>query len=171
MYIPVHLLPNQRCEAVFSPCGKYRFWLARDWGSFALFGVFLCHNPSAADALWIDRTTACCSNLAIHWNWRGFGIVNVIPFTSSHLASARAASIPAHISSRNDDWLRRARQLADIFIIATGADGHQQAISDIRRLSIRGPFHAIQQNKEEGYLHPSRVSDEASCPSPIPIQL
>lgn len=166
-----HFFATQNGEAVFSACGNYRFWLARQWGSFAPFGVFLCHNPSAADALWVDRTTACCSNLAIHWNWGGFGIVNIFPFASSDPGTARAARIPSDISGDNDGWLQRSRQRADIFLVATGTAGHQQAVSTIRRLSIPGQFHAIQPNKKGGYLHPSRVSDETSFASPILIQL
>lgn len=166
-----NLFATQHCEAAFSDDHVYRYWLAREWGSFAPFGVFLCHNPSLADALRMDHTVMCCSNLAFQWKWRGFGIVNVIPIISSDLSSARAARIPADIGDENDDWLRRARRLADIFIIATGAEGHSQAVDAVRRLSLPGPFSAIQENKEDGYLHPSRVSDPARFPAPIPINL
>jgi hypothetical protein len=136
-----------------------------------IFGVFLCENPSRADALWLDPTAKRCNNLAVHWSWRGFAIVNVNPFVASDCSSARAATIPSNIIAENDSWIHRARHLADVFVIAAGSECHQQAISAIKRLAISGPFHAIRRNEGGGYLHPSRVSDESDFPSPIPIDV
>ena len=165
----MHSFANQRCEAVFSACATYRFWVAREWGAFGTFGVFLCHNPSSADALWLDMTTLRCNNLAVHWKWRGFGIVNVLPLITSNLAAARTATIPPAISAINDDWLRRSRSLADIFVIAVGADGHKDAINAARRLVP--PFHAIGKNADGTYLHPAakKVHNEKMFTVPEPI--
>jgi hypothetical protein len=103
---------NQRCEAIFSVCRTYRFWLAREWGAFGTFGVFLCHNPSSADALWLDLTAMRCSNLAVHWGWRGFGIVNLFPFISSSLDEARknVSTMAADVRALNDYWLLRGQR-------------------------------------------------------------
>ncbi len=165
----MHSFANQRCEASFSPCKKYRFWLAREWGVNGTFGVFLCHNPSSADALWLDPTTMRCNNLAVHWNWRGFGIVNLIPFITSDLAIARAATIRPDIATLNDDWLRRGRTVADVFVIAAGTEGQPDVIRVAQQLPLVPPCHAIRRNADGGYLHPSVVRDEKSFNAPETI--
>ncbi len=167
---------NQRCEAVFSSCGSYRFWLSREWGVHAPLGVFLCHNPSSADALRLDVTTMNCSNLAAHWGWRGFGIVNLYPVIKSERKDARSQTIPSAICEGNDYWIRRGRKLADVFVIAAGEDAQQATIETLRRNEISGPFHAIERLTDGGFHHPAWVrvrknADERRYCSPVAIQL
>lgn len=43
------LQPGVRGSAEFSPCGRYRYWLRRDWGEDgAPFALFVAMNPSTA---------------------------------------------------------------------------------------------------------------------------
>jgi hypothetical protein len=142
-----------RSKAVFSSCSNYRFWLRRKWKIEGPFGVFLLINPSYADALRLDRTNRICIRLAYRWGWRGFGIVNLNPYRKS--TPDKLPTIPDVLRPTNDKWIIRSRSLADIFILAVGNDYHAEMKSIITRLSLSGPFYAInEKNKEGGYPHP-----------------
>ena len=151
---------GQKCEAVFSPCGHYRYWLAREWGVAGLFGVFFLYNPSSADALWLDPTTMRCNNLAVQWGWRGFGIMNLIPAITSDVDNANKMNIPEAINAENDIWLIRGRKFADVLVLAPGADGNSLLRSKINDLSISGPFHAISCNEDGTYKHPASIFND-----------
>ncbi len=59
--IKTKLPPNVRGDAVFSPCGKYRCWLTRDWGPVNSPRVlWILMNPSTADAEHNDPTITRC---------------------------------------------------------------------------------------------------------------
>ncbi|MFH1067580.1 MAG: DUF1643 domain-containing protein [bacterium] len=160
----------QKSEAVFSPCGKYRFWLCREWGLKAPFGVFLLANPSKADALWLDPTTMNCSNLAIQWGWRGFGIVNLNPFIDPVPANAAKHTPKSEVANINNHWIQTARNLADVFVLATGEDGLEKTQTLIKKLKT--PFYVIRLNKGKGFLHPARMTEKdfAECPCPILLE-
>jgi hypothetical protein len=160
-----HESSSVRSEAVFSPCRQYRYWLCREWGIAAPFGVFLLHNPSVAGAFWIDPTLAKCNNLAVQWGWRGFGVVNLWPNVSSRINPR--ITIPSAITAENAVWLTRARKLADIFVIGTGSRVSKRAVAAlIRHLQLPGPFHAIDTNNGGTFLHPARV-EETKYTAPV----
>jgi hypothetical protein len=149
-----HIWGCTRSEAQFSSCGKYRFWLCREWGIKCPFGVFLLANPSEADALKLDFTITCCTNLALKWGWRGFGVINLNPGISSTPIGALSINIPPLISTENDNWIKKSRSLSDIFVLAAGEDNNAYA-SEIQRLGLPPPFHSIgQKNQGGGYPHP-----------------
>jgi len=154
---------NTRSEAVFCLCGKFRYWLCREWGVHAPFGVFLLQNPSKADALKIDLTTFACSNLALAWGWRGFGIVNVSPYISQN--SKKALLYKNDVL--NDYWIVKAHKLADYFVIATGKDYHGDMQTTIGRTNlISSTYHCIDRNVGGGYRHPVWARDVKKYPAP-----
>jgi hypothetical protein len=120
-------------------------------------------NPSYADALKLDDTTMICTNLAILWGWRGFGIVNLNPSTGSPPISH--SNIPKAIKDKNDDWIERSRSLADIFVLAAGNDDQDIMRDKITNIPILGPFHSIdKKNDGGGYPHPSIFKDKENYP-------
>ena len=159
----VHAFSNTRSEAHFSSCGNFRFWLCREWGVKNPFGVFLLSNPSYADALRLDTTNMICSNLAVLWGWRGFGIVNIIPAVST--APINSATVTSTIGAENDEWIIKSRSFSDVFVLAVGNDRHVEMQSAIKRLKLPGPFHSIdKKNAEGGYPHPSSFKDRGKYP-------
>lgn len=164
-----HSFSNISSEAVFSICGKFRYWLSREWGLESPFGVFLLMNPSNADPLRLDLTTMICTNLAVHWGWRGFGIVNLDPGINS--TPKNPASLSTDVLNENDYWINSAHNLADYFVLAVGNNNHSKMIKEIRRLKLSEPFHAIdKKGKGGGYPHPRKFLDINRFPKE-PIQL
>ncbi len=58
------ILPGVYSDALFSPCGKYRYWLTRTWDlsrpTMAVIGL----NPSKADLKSDDNTVRKCQEFA-----------------------------------------------------------------------------------------------------------
>ena len=155
-----------RSEAVFSPCRKFRYWLSKEWGTHGDFGVFWAQNPSNADAIKLDDTTMCCNNFALAWGWRGFGIVNLFPEISP-----KSAKISHLANPLNDEWILRARKIANVFVIATGVGNLRDTRSVIGRLKARGlstPFYCLGENKT-GFYHPRTPEKYLSRLRPITL--
>lgn len=69
---------GQAGAALFSECGRYRYWLGRRWDfvSPPRVAVFVLHNPSKAGAVKNDPTTSKCVGFAKRWGCTGCEIVN-----------------------------------------------------------------------------------------------
>ena len=72
-----------RSSANVSDCGNYRYSLSRTWDRSKPVGLFVLLNPSKATALVSDQTMGNCNNLAVHWGWGGFHIVNLYAFRAT----------------------------------------------------------------------------------------
>ncbi len=165
-----HSFANTRSEAEFSACGKFRFWLSREWGIKQTFGVFLLINPSYADALILDSTTMICTNLALLWRWRGFGIVNLHPWIDSK--PSNIIDVPTHERSENDRWIKESYYFSDIFVIATGEEYHVFMKEEIGRLGLPktsdfNKYYSIgNPNAGGSYPHPKKWSFERKANLP-----
>ncbi len=51
-------------DAIFSPCGQYRYSLSRVWDESKPYALFIGLNPSYADAEKDDRTLSRCISFA-----------------------------------------------------------------------------------------------------------
>jgi len=74
-----------QCEAVFSPCERYRYQLSRIWrpGPNPQLVLFVMMNPSTADAKVNDPTIAKCCRLARAWGYDGLLIGNVCAYRAT----------------------------------------------------------------------------------------
>lgn len=71
-------------DAVFSPCGRYRYLLTRSWDPARSTMGFVMRNPSTADHRTDDATIRRCAGFARRW---GFGVLVV-----ANLFALRATS-------------------------------------------------------------------------------
>jgi len=92
-------------SAVISGDGKYRYFLARRWGSTGKTVAFIGLNPSTADATLDDPTIRRCVGFAKFWGGSALHMVNLFALRSPTPASLRVASDP--IGPQNDAWLTR----------------------------------------------------------------
>ena len=63
-------------DALVSPCGRYRYWLTRQWGP----GLRVCWvmlNPSTADASQDDPTIRRCIGFSKAWGYGSLIVVNL----------------------------------------------------------------------------------------------
>lgn len=108
-------------EAVISPCGLYRFYLARQVTPLfhkvrtVAFGLL---NPSKADAEIDDATVRKGWAYTRAWDCYRMVFVNTNPYRSTNPKSARMP--PESVLLENDEYLRRAAREAHIFVCAWG---------------------------------------------------
>jgi hypothetical protein len=130
--------------AFFSPCFRYRYWLAREIGGTAHGpALFILHNPSAADAIADDPTIRRCIGYARRWGCRRMIAVNrfAIRGTDPRVVFARATADP--VGPLNDATIVRAAGLvgaASGIIVAAwgafGANGVHRRTSRARRKAV-----------------------------------
>lgn len=69
-------VPPMKSDALLSPCGRYRYWLTREWGD----GDRVCWvmlNPSTADASQDDPTIRRCIGFSKAWGYGSLIVVNL----------------------------------------------------------------------------------------------
>jgi hypothetical protein len=88
---------------LFSPCGRYRWWLLRSWQPARSAVVFVGLNPSTADGTRNDATLERLLRLARHWGHGGLLVLNLFARTGRHPDVLRRCADP--VGARNDAWL------------------------------------------------------------------
>ena len=97
-------------EAAFSSCGRYRWWLERQWEPERPRLLFLGLNPSSADAERDDPTLRRLIGFARHWGYGALEVLNLFARCSSSPAVLRRC--PEPVGDDNDSWIRsRVQQL------------------------------------------------------------
>jgi len=111
-------------RAAFSPCGRYRYTLWRDWGGAGRspgYALFVCLNPSTADDERDDPTVRRCIAFADAWGYRRLCVANLFALRATDPAALLAAADP--VGPENDAWLRRAARGAGVVVAAWGNRG------------------------------------------------
>lgn len=93
-----------RKAAVLSPCGTYRYRLARIWNRELPNLGWIMLNPSTADAQQDDQTVNKCKAFAERWGYGGILICNLYALRSPYPAMLRQHPDP--VGPHNDDHLR-----------------------------------------------------------------
>lgn len=85
---------EMRADASISPCGRYRYWLTREWeaGCFKLPIIML--NPSTADASNDDRTIGRCVEFARREGFGGIVVMNLFAFRATSPDAMKSADDP-----------------------------------------------------------------------------
>lgn len=105
-------------SAVLSPCGTYRYQLARDVGMdgpvFAFFGV----NPSTADATLDDATVRKWTGFVKRWGGSRFIVGNVFAYRATDVRELASAFLPGGLD--NAEQLAQIAADADILVPCWG---------------------------------------------------
>lgn len=74
-----------KSTATFSPDGRYRYELTRDWSDSDPVKnlIFIGLNPSTADAYKDDPTIKSCIRLAKHWNYNKITMINLYAYRAT----------------------------------------------------------------------------------------
>ena len=70
-------------SARISDCGRYRWWLAREWNPDLPSITWIMANPSTADHEKDDNTVKRIEKFSKAWSYGSFHVVNLFPFRSS----------------------------------------------------------------------------------------
>lgn len=119
-----------RRSAEISECGRYRWWLRREWTNWLPNGelapvkgvcCFVMLNPSTADALQDDPTIRRCIGFAKSWGYHTLTVRNLFAFRATDPRELHS-TLHENVSGapRNDQELIAALT-ADLTVIAWGA--------------------------------------------------
>lgn len=107
-------------SAVFSDCGRYRYKLTRIWDEHKPPLVYVCLNPSTADAETDDNTIMSCCRIARHLGFGGIVVVNIFAWRSTDPAGLKDAEDP--VGPENDKHLAEATD-GRVVVAAWGVNG------------------------------------------------
>ncbi|MEB3173539.1 MAG: DUF1643 domain-containing protein [Cyanobacteriota bacterium] len=95
-------------KAAFSSCGRYRWWLRRQWQPQGPVLLFVGLNPSRADGQRDDPTLRRLVGFARQWGYGALEVVNLFGRISASPALLKRSADP--VGPSNDSWLLRALQ-------------------------------------------------------------
>lgn len=131
-----------RKDAEISPCGRFRYFLSREWnepGTRTRFVTFIGINPSTADADLDDPTIRRCVGFARDWGFTGLIMVNLWPYRATNIEDMKKFvhdTLPGMVPTRgpkaadvmaltqtNYQWVDHARKKSELYIAAWGSEG------------------------------------------------
>jgi hypothetical protein len=120
--------------AVFSPCRRYRYMLARQWEyGTPSYAAFIGLNPSTADEVKDDPTIRCCVGFAKSWGLGGLVMLNLFAFRATQPKAMLAAVDP--IGPDNDRHLAAYCDDAAFVIACWGRHGaHLGRATEVKAL-------------------------------------
>jgi len=83
--------------------------------------MFVCLNPSTADAETEDNTSRVCINYAKRWDYGSLLIVNLFAYRSTDQSALYNVADP--IGPENDDWLKKLQPEAALVVCAWSDTG------------------------------------------------
>lgn len=99
-------------DALFSACGRYRWWLVRHWCPQRSAVLFLGLNPSKADGRREDPTLRRLQGLASRWGHGHLLVLNLFSRVGTDPSQLRRS--PEPVGEHTDAWLATAlRWLAE----------------------------------------------------------
>jgi hypothetical protein len=154
-------------DALLSPCGRYRYWLTREWGPGATV-VFVMLNPSIADAAIDDPTIRRCIGFARSWGYGALAVVNLYALRSTDPKGLWLADDP--VGPDNDMWLTRfatGAEATDAPVVAAwGANARTDRIDAVKALSGMHRLSALGLTKDGQPRHPLYLKADLR---PVPL--
>lgn len=123
-----------RKSAVISPCGTYRYELARWWSARPPIGWVML-NPSTADANLDDPTIRRCVGFAKAWGCGGIVVRNLYALRATD--PAELGRHPRPVGPENDAYLARCKN-EPLTVVAWGARGGDRGREVLRLLARQG---------------------------------
>lgn len=108
--------------AIISECGQYRYQLWRIWNPDKPTVLFICLNPSTADANIDDPTVRRLIGFAGKWGFGGFYLGNLFSYRSTSPVHMRVHIEP--IGPENDHHLQLLASKCTRIVFAWGNDGN-----------------------------------------------
>lgn len=127
-------------SAIISPCGGYRYQLARNWDGTAHPLPIIMLNPSTADAALDDPTIRRCMAFAKRDGFGGILVMNLFAYRATSPDDMKAAADPIGPDcSTHLEWmLNWARDNAVPVLAAWGANGDFLGRAAMVALSAKG---------------------------------
>lgn len=139
-------------KADFSPCGKFRYTLIREWDDALPRVVFVLLNPSTADANNDDPTNRRCMGFAIKWGFGSLVFVNLFSIRSPDPTLLKR--VPDPIGPSNDSYILKETKKGDMVVCGWGNHGaYLSRDIDVLKLLPR-PLHYLKLTLTGNPQHP-----------------
>lgn len=151
-------------SAVISPCGRYRYSLARTWAPELGALTFVMLNPSTADATQDDPTLRKCMHFAREFRFGELRVVNLFAWRSTSPLGLPQESRAA-VGEGNDRHILEAVQGSVQVICGWGAHGGKfQRDKDVLQLIRRSHSpHCLQITKGGFPAHPLYLKNDTKA--------
>ena len=138
-----HQKGDSESTAVYSPCQRFRYLLARTWDPSGPKALFVMLNPSTATEVQNDPTVERCERRARALGCGAFRVTNIFAFRATDPRVMRAEADP--VGPGNDTAIADSALWADRIICAWGSHGahlHRGArVAEILRATGRPLWH------------------------------
>jgi hypothetical protein len=125
--------------------------------------MFVCLNPSTADATVDDPTLRRCIGFAKSWGYGGVLTGNLFGFRATDPSALRVVSDP--VGPRNNKWLTRLAHRSDLVIAGWGNDGSLYGRSSVVR-QMFPDLHYLKMNQAGEPAHPLYLPSKLT---PVPM--
>ncbi|PCJ85802.1 MAG: hypothetical protein COA54_10425 [Thiotrichaceae bacterium] len=141
-------------DAVISSDEKYRYALWRTWDSNLPRLMFVCLNPSTADAAKDDPTLRRCIGFAREWGFGSVCIGNLFAYRTPNPSDLKGTTNP--VGNKNDLWLSKLFSESDTVIAAWGNNGSYLS-RDKEVMSSLKELYCLSKTKSNAPKHPLYV--------------
>lgn len=130
------LLADPGATATFSPDGRYRYTLTREWNRSLPRILWIMLNPSTATEFVLDPTIKRCVSFSGRWGYGSLDVVNLFALRATDPAELRTVEDP--VGPGNDEAIRGALGRAAFVVAAWGTKG---AYADRNKAVVRLLLH------------------------------
>ena len=148
--------------ADISTDGLYRYSLWRVWDKSKPSVLFICLNPSTADAIADDPTIRRCIGFARSWGFGSFYMGNLFAFRTANPDALYEATDPVGVD--NDKWLLELSVKCQKVVFAWGAKGKLLGRNKTVASTFSGAY-CIKRTKEGHPGHPLYLKADLSLTS------
>ncbi|MCM3729586.1 DUF1643 domain-containing protein [Neobacillus cucumis] len=151
-------------SAIFDETETYRYSLTRVWDLSKEKVVFICLNPSTADAEFDDPTLKRCIDFAKRWHNRKYGsleMVNLFSYRSTDFDNLKGMDDP--IGRKTNNHILNAVQSANLVVVAWGENGsYRNRDKEVLKMlsSQKTPIHCLEVLKCKQPKHPLYAKKE-----------
>ncbi len=144
--------------ADFSPCGRYRYRLSREWASGKrVCGLLL--NPSKASNVRDDSTASTFVSFSKRWGCGGFSIVNLFGLIATDPMAL--VTDPEPVGPDNDRFIVETVAAADLVVCAWGTrvpTAHAARAAEVLALLGTVPLWCLGTTANGSPKHPLRIA-------------
>lgn len=141
--------------ARLSACGRYRYWLSREWDATRAVLVWVMLNPSTADAEHDDATIRKVIGFAKAWGYGSVLVVNLFAYRSTEPEGLRKVADP--IGPDNDALLAALGARRPHVICAWGTNADPARALVVRRYFEGATLQCLGKTKDGQPRHPLYV--------------
>ena len=145
-------------SATFSRDGKYRYTLTRLWGSEGTSVLFICLNPSTADAYQDDPTVRRLIGFAQTWGFDEMTVANLFAYRATDPKRLKLIDDP--VGPYNDKQLKLLYEACDMTIFPLGNHGSLKNRSS-EVIKMLGPAFCLGKTKLGEPKHPLYLPKKA----------